>query len=138
MQLITHQIHINKLPDSTLKTHIHSRHDSLTFDTDVPPNIILVEATDDITGPDYAFVGNHGLLSDTYEEHEPGEEGFVRPYEWTAHLPSLRMYEALVLLHGEDGYWLLIPEAVVETHSDLHWILTDDSQGGLSEPQPLY
>jgi hypothetical protein len=43
----------------------------------------------------------------------------------------------LLLLNGEDGYLILIPEAVVEAHPDLKWILTDESQGGLSDPQPL-
>jgi hypothetical protein len=62
VQLITHQKHIDRLPDSHLKAHIQARFDQLSEDTDVPPNLTLVEAVDDITGRDYAFVGNNGLL----------------------------------------------------------------------------
>jgi hypothetical protein len=57
MQLITHQTHVDKLLESNLKAHIQVRYDQLSEDTDVPPNIVLVEDGDDITGPDYAFVG---------------------------------------------------------------------------------
>jgi len=135
MQLITHQFHINQLPDSPLKTHIQKRYDSLTFETDIPPNIILVESTDDLTGPDYAFVGNRGLLSDVYEQAEPGDPAFVRPYQEVSHLPDLGIYELLFLQHGEDGYWIVIPEAIVEAHPDLLWVLTSNSVGGLSELQ---
>ena len=138
MQLITHRSHLDALPASELKTHTQKRFDQLSEDTDVPPNIVIVEATDDITGPDYAFIGSRGLLSDLFEEHEPRHPEFTRPYEWASHLPDLRLYEALLLINGgEDGYWILIPEVVVEAHPDLKWVLTDESQGGLSDPQPL-
>ena len=137
MQLITHRSHLDDLPASPLKTHITTRYDQLSEDTDVPPNIILVEGDDDITGPDYAFIGPNGLLSDLFEEHEPGHPEFARPYEWTSHIPELHIYEVLLLINNEDGYLILIPEAVVEAHPDLKWILTDESQGGLSDPQPL-
>jgi len=136
--LITHQSHIDNLPQSPLKSHIQARFSQLSEDTDVPPNIILVEATDNITGPDYAFVGPKGLLSDLFEESTPGETGFVRPFENVSFLKSLQIYEVLLLVNGEDGYWILIPEAIVEIHPDLKWVLTDESQGGLSDPQPLY
>ena len=138
VQLITPQSHIDQLPASPLKIHIQARFDQLSEDTDVPPNLVLVEDNDDITGPDYAFVGNNGLLSDLYEEFSPGETGFVRPFEWVSYLPSLQLYEALLLVNNEDGYWILIPETVVDSHPDLHWVLTAEELGGLSEPQPLY
>jgi hypothetical protein len=137
MQLITHQSHLDALPASPLKSHITARFDQLSEDTDVPPNIVLVEATDDITGPDCAFVGPRGLLSDLFEEHAPGHPEFCRPYEWVSHLSELRLYEALLLVNNEDGYWIIIPEAIVDSHPDLHWVLTSDEQGGLSPPQPL-
>ena len=137
MRLITHRSHLDALPASDLKTHIQSRFDQLSEDTDVPPNIVLVEATDDVTGPDYAFVGPNGLLSDLFEEHAPGHLEFSRPYEWASHLPELRLYEALLLVNNEDGQWIMIPEVIVDSHSDLHWVLTADEQGGLSPPQPL-
>jgi hypothetical protein len=138
MQLITHRSHLGALPASDLKPHIQSRFDQLSEDTDVPPNLVLVEEDDDITGPDYAFVGNNGLLSDLFEEFNSGEIGFVRRLEWASYLPSLQLYEALLLANNEDGFWILIPETVVDSHPDLHWVLTAEELGGLSEPQPLY
>jgi hypothetical protein len=109
MRLITHRSHLDALTDSQLKSHIQKRFNQLSEDTDMPPNIVLVEATDDITGPDYAFIGNRGLLSDLFEEHEPGHPEFSRPYEWASHLPDLQLYEVLLLVNNEDGYWLMIP-----------------------------
>jgi hypothetical protein len=47
------------------------------------------------------------------------------------------LYETLLLINNEDGYWIIIPEAVVEAHPDLHRVLTSEEQGGLSPPQPL-
>jgi len=72
MQIITHQTHLDRLPQSSLKDHIQARFDQLSEDPDVPPSILLVEAGDDITSPDYAIVGNNGLLSDLFEEFDPG------------------------------------------------------------------
>jgi hypothetical protein len=137
MQLITHRSHLDELPESPLKTHITTRFDQLSEDTDVPPNIVLVEEGDDITGPDYAFVGTRGLLSDLFDEHEPGHPEFARPYEWASHIPELQLYEVLLLVNDEDGYWIIIPETIVESHPDLRGILTPEEPGGLSEPQPL-
>ena len=138
MQLITHRNQLDALPANTLKTHITARFNHLSDDTDVPPNLILVETDDDITGADFAFINvAHGLLGDLWEEHAPGHPEFCRPYEWVSYLPELQLYEILLLLSGEDGYLIIIPEVVVEANPDLKWILTDDSQGGLSDPQPL-
>ncbi len=139
MQLITHQTHIDRLPPSPVTTHITARFNHLSENTDIPPNIVLVESNDDITGPDYAFVGPKGLLSDLFEEFSPGENGFVRPFENVSFLKSLQIYEVLLLLNNEDGYWILIPaEDIVNSHPDLHWVLTSEEAGGLSPPQPLY
>ena len=115
MQLITHRSHLDAIPESPLKSHITARFDQLSEDTDVPPNIVLVEADDNITGPDYAFA--NGLTSDLFEEASPRESGFMRSYEWASYLPSLRLYEALLLVNNEDGYWLMIPEEIVEAPS---------------------
>ena len=138
MHLITHSSHLEALPTSELKSKIQRLFTLLSEDTDVPPNIVLVEADDDITGPDFAFVGFRGLLSDLFEEHEPGHPEFARPYEWASHIPELHLYEALLLVNDEDGYWILIPESIVEAHADLKWVLTPEELGGLSEPLPLY
>jgi hypothetical protein len=137
MKRITHRHHIDQLPETNLKTHLTNRVSQLSEDTDIPPHIVLVETDDDITGPDYAFVGNRGLLSDLFEEHEPGHPEFTRPYEWASYLPELNTYEVLLLIHGEDGVFIYIPDSIVESNTELHWVLTDESQGGLSPPQPL-
>lgn len=135
MQLITHQNHITDAIPDALINFIIKRFQSLAEEAEgVPPIIILVKPDDDITGPDYTFIGNLGLLSDLFEESAPGEAGFVRPYEWVSYWPDLKLYELLFLQHSEDGYWILIPEQIVEAHPDLEWVLT---AGGLSEPQPL-
>ena len=137
MQLITHPSHLDALPDSLLKTFITKRFQQQSEETDIPPIIILSEIADDITGPDYAFIGPNGLLTDLWEEHEPQQKGFVRPFEWVSHHPNLKLYELLFLVCGEDGYWILIPEDIVESNPDLKWVLTSPELGGLSDPQPL-
>ena len=126
---ISHHSHIDALPDSPFKTFITKRYQQQSEETDIPPIILLVEPADDITGPDFAFIGNRGLLSDLYEEHASGEPGFIRPFEHCGYWPDLKLYELLFLQNYDDGYWLLIPEAIVESHPDLKWVLT--------EPQPL-
>ena len=63
MQLITHRSHLDALPPSDLKIHLQARYNQLSEDTDVPPNLVLVDRGDEITGPDYAFVGLIGLMS---------------------------------------------------------------------------
>jgi hypothetical protein len=136
MRLITHRSHLDALSASDLKAHLQARHRAL-YEDDVGPVFVIVEKTDRIDGPDYAFIGNRGLLSDLYEERAPKEDGFTRPYEWVSYLPGLQLYEALLLVNNEDGYWILIPEEIVEAHPDLKWVLTDESQGGLSDPQPF-
>ena len=68
---------------------------------------------------------------------ENRNSSFVRPYEWASHWLDLALYELLLLINNEDGYWIVIPESVVEAHPDLQWVLTDERQGGLSDPQPL-
>ncbi len=103
MRRISHSLHIPNIPDDALAEFIIKRFEQLSSDTDIPPTIILANPEDDITGPDYAFVGNNGLLSDLYEEFSPGETGFVRPFEWVSYLPSLQLYEALLLVNNEDG-----------------------------------
>ena len=138
MQSITHQKNIDRLPDSPLKAHIQNRFDQLSEDTDVPPNLILVEEGDIITGPNFAFINaDHGLLGDLWDEHEPGHPDFCRPYEWVSYLPSLQLYEVLLLVNGEDGFLIFVPETIVDSHPNLRWELTSETVGGLSPPQPL-
>ena len=139
MQIITHQSHLDALPESTLREYITARFNQLSEDTDVPPNLILVEPNDNLIGPDFAFVNEtRGLIGDQFEESTLGETGFVRPYEWVSYLPALQLYEVLLLVNNEDGYLIIIPEAIVNSCADLHWVLTSEEAGGLSTPQPLY
>ena len=67
MQLITHQNHITDAIPDALINFIIKRFQSLAEEAEgVPPIIILVKPDDDITGPDYTFIGNLGLLSDLF------------------------------------------------------------------------
>ena len=141
MKRISHRNHVTKDIPQPLAELITRRFNQLTEDSDGEsiPIIILVETGDSITGPDYAFIGNRGLLTDSYEEAEPLDPAFIRPYEWCSYWPDLGVYELLYLQDPDNGYWLLIPDVVVETHPELKWVLTDESQaGGLSEPLALY
>ncbi len=113
MQLIS-QSNIDKLPESPLKNHLAARYDDLVeTEDDLPGIFIIVEVDDDITGPDYAFVSDNGLL---------GDDDALGTYEAVTHLPDLNMYELLLLVNGEDGYWIYVSDA----HPDLSSILTAD------------
>lgn len=135
MKRISHKNHITakEIPDELIDFIIH-RFDQLAQETDVPPIIILVKPSDDITGPDYRFVSENGLLG----EGDIQSDHYYRPYEWVSYWPGLKLYEILFLQNYDDGYWILISESIVDANPDLKWVLTDESQGGLSEPQPLY
>lgn len=138
MKIITNRDQLKALTPSPLSNHLLSKFDDLVeTEDDAPPIFIIVEPHDDITGPDYAFVGNRGLLSDLWEEHRPGQSEFSRPYEWVSHLPELQLYEVLLLVNNEDGYWIFLPDGVVEAYPDLKWVLASEEAGGLSTPQPL-
>jgi len=52
-------------------------------------------------------------------------------------LPSLQLYEVLLLVNGEDGYWLFIPETLVDSQQALRWVLISEEAGGLADPRPL-
>jgi len=140
MHRISHRNHITpeSIPEEIIE-FIIKRFEQIVEDSDgeTIPTIILVKPDDDLTESDYAFVGCDGLISDLLEEHKPREVGFVRPYEWVSYHADLGLYELLFLRHAEDGHWILIPEAIVELHPDLKWVLTAEELGGLSEPQPL-
>jgi hypothetical protein len=113
MQLITHQSHLDALPASDLKFHLQARYNQLSEDTDVPPNIVVTEDSDQIDGPDFGFVGSNGSLSDLFEVHKPGHPDFARPYEWVRFIQQIETFELLVLTHGEDGVLILC----VQSHS---------------------
>ena len=138
MHRISHRNHITPdIPDE-LTEFIIKRFDQIASESDdqAIPVIILVKESDNIID-DYKAFGDRGLVSDLYEEHEPGQPGFVRPYEWVSYHEDLQLYEMLLLQDPDNGYWILVTSDVVEANPDLNWVLTDPSQGGLSEPQPL-
>lgn len=132
MQRISHRNHINADIPAELNDFIHRRYEQLVEDSggEVIPIIILVEPGDNISGSDYAFIGPQGLLSDLYEEFDPLEPGFIRPYEWVSYWPDLGIYECLYLQDPDNGYWILIPDVVVEKNANLKWVLTDETLGG--------
>ena len=136
MQTLTERNQIISYPETPLRDHLLRYYD-LLYEDQMGPVFVVGKLGDNIVGPDYAFVGSRGLLSDLFDEHQPGHPDFSRPYEWVSHLPELQLYETLLLLNNEDGYWIIIPEAIVETRSDLRSVLTSEEQGGLSPPQPL-
>jgi hypothetical protein len=114
MQLISHRNQIDALPSSPLKNHIAARYrDLVETEDDLPPIFIIVEEDDDITGPNYAFVSDNGLL---------GDGDTFGLYEAITHLPGLNMYELLFLMNGENGYWIYVSDA----NPDLSSILTAD------------
>ena len=134
MLLITHRKQLDALPPSPLKNYITTRYQDLVeTEDDIPPIFVIVEEDDDITGPDFAFVSCNGLLG----EGEMNTPQYINPFEKIVHLTDINMYQLLYLVSGEDGYWIYISNSIVEAHPDLKWVLTDDSQGGLSAPQPL-
>ena len=139
MQLISHPSHLDAFPQDALAGFIIKRFKQVVEDSggETLPTIILVKPFHDITGPDYAFIGNRGLLSDAYEQAEPGDAAFVRPYEFVSYWPELGLFELLFLQHGEDGYWILIPENIASSNPKLKWVLLDESQGGIRPVQPL-
>jgi hypothetical protein len=133
VQLLTIVSQIDALPASDLKAHLQARHRTL-YEDNMGPVFVVVE-DENITSQDYAFIsGDNGLLGDG----DVSSPQYYRPYQNVSYLSELHLYEALYLANGEDGYWIMIPESIVEHHPDLKWVLTADEQGGLSDPQPLY
>ena len=138
MQLFTSLSQIDALPASSLKDHIIARHHQLVeTEDDIPPIFIIVEEDDDITGPYYAFIGNRGLLSDLMEKHEPRHPEFFRPYEFVSLIQELAVFELLILINGEDAFWIYILKSISDANAALKWVLTAPELGGLSDPQPL-
>ena len=138
MQLLSTISKINDLPPSGIKDHIKATYLSLVeTDDDIPPIFIIVEEDDDITGPDYAFIGSQGLLSDLWDRHKPRHPKFSRPYEWSTYIEGLTTYLVQYLVCNEDCYFLYISASLSEKYPVLKWVLTASELGGLSDPQPL-
>ena len=139
MHRVSHRNHITdeSIPEDLIE-FIIKRFEQLAEETDIPPIIICAfDPRENISGPAYAVAGSQGLISDMFDEHAPGQPGFTRPYEWVSFHEDLDLYEMLLLQDPDNGFWILATSDVVEAHPDLKWVLTDESQGGLSKPQPL-
>jgi hypothetical protein len=117
VQLITPP-YLDAISSSNLNACFQARYNQLSEDTDVPPNIVQVEVEDDITGPDYAFVGNNGLLSDLFEDHQPRHsEGSVKltnngkMEDWSRYLQTWTRWNYLRIVGSLAtcvlGVWLL-------------------------------
>jgi hypothetical protein len=113
MQIISDQKQLNALPPTPLHDHLADKYDDLVeTEDDIPPIFIIVEEGDDITGPNYAFVTDNGLLGDD-----------DLPYESITHLPDIDAHELLLLLNGENAYWIYVPDAAVESNPALARLL---------------
>jgi hypothetical protein len=133
MQLISHQSHLDALSPCPITSHIAARFQQLSEDSDVPPCIVWIDPLDDPRNSEFCFIGSNGLLSDLYDEHSPGEEGFTSPFEWVSRLPDLKIWEVLYL-EFDMGTWLIIPDEAAESNPELLLALTAQE---LSAPQPL-
>ena len=101
MQIFNNLNQLNALPPSPLRNHLLAQYNDLVeTEDDLPPVFIIVDSTDDIKGPDFAFVSDNGLLGDDDQ-----------PYESITHLPEVNAHELLLLLNGEDAYFIYIPDA---------------------------
>jgi hypothetical protein len=101
VKLINHRNQLDALPPTALKNCIATRYQDLVeTEDDLPPIFVIVEEDDDITGPDYAFVSSNGLLGDDDQ-----------PYESITHLRDINTHELLLLLNGEDAYFIYVLDA---------------------------
>jgi hypothetical protein len=65
MQLIDHSSYLEIPPETAFKNYLIDRYNDLVeTEDDLPVIFIIIEEDDDITGPDYAFVSDNGLLGD--------------------------------------------------------------------------
>jgi len=88
------------------------------WDADLEGYMVVVEAADDIQS-DYDFVGNKGLVSDTFNAGDVGDDAFGSPFEIISHHPVHAFYEAYLQCNDDMGIVFIIPDAVVEAHADL-------------------
>jgi hypothetical protein len=85
MQLIDRSSYLEILPETAFKNYLIDRYNDLVeTEDDLPPIFVIVEEDDDITGPDYAFVSDNGLLGDDDQ-----------PYESITHLPTINTHQLL-------------------------------------------
>ena len=134
MQLIAHQSQLDHLPPSAIGRHVAARFHQLSEDTDQPPTIILVEPSDDLSGPSYSFLGDHGIYTSIYGTSVLSDETNISIFDWISFLPELGLYQ-LMYIEGDLGYWLFCPAGIVEAVPDLKLMISSQE---LSDPQPLF
>lgn len=129
MKRISDKRHIDETIPEEIAAFAIARFDEIVEESDgeVLPIIIYVRESDDIRGSDYAWVGKNGLVSDAYDEHQPGEKGFVSPYEFVIFHKDINLWELLLLRNVDDGYIILVPNSVVEQNNDLSLVLESHS-----------
>ena len=135
MQLITHQNHIDPLPESPLKIHIQRRFSQYTENPEeIPPVFIILESLGDLTSQDLKFLGSAGICSDLSDSHTPKDNGFQSVFDWISFLPDLNIYE-LLYIEGDLGYWVMCRNDIVEGNPDLKIMISSQR---LSDPQPFF
>ena len=135
MQLITHQTHVDKLPESPIKQYIQQRWFQYAENSEeIPPIFILLESQADLTSIDLKFLGSAGLCSDLFDLHTPRDRGFQTVFDWICFLSDLKLFE-MMYIEGDLGYWVMCPEEIVEDNPDLKLMICNQK---LSDPQPLF
>lgn len=135
MHLITHQSHIDKLPESPIKQYIQRRYVQYTENPEeIPPVFILLESQADLTSIDLKFLGSAGICSDLLDLHTPKNTGFQTVFDWVTFLPDLKLFE-MMYIEGDLGYWVMCPEEIVEDNPDLKLMISSQE---LSDPQPFF
>lgn len=144
MLCIRHESDLDRVDDAAVRRFVAARLRDINPPPPPPDDwpdasgaVYVVEPGDEIEGVSYAFAGRHGLLSDLADSYRCREDGFMRPYEWVCFHPALQAFEAFLMVGGDEGASILIPEAVTQAHPDLLWVLTDPAAGGLVDPVPV-
>ena len=135
MLLITHQTHIDTLPESPIKQHVQRRFRQYTQNREeIPPVFILIESLGDLTSIDLKILGSAGICSDLFDSHTPRDKGFQTVFDWICFLPDLKLFE-MMYIEGDLGYWVMCPEEIVEDNPDLKLMISSQE---LSDPQPFF
>lgn len=92
------------------------------WDADSEGYMVVVESSDNIQD-DYLFIGNQGLVTDTFDEAKVGEEDFASPFEFIDHHVKTQCYELYLQCNDEVGVVFILPDAVVNQHPDLQQLI---------------
>jgi len=118
---------IADVKDSDIRRFLLRRIDQLfssaTWDSATEGYLVVVEWDDDIQS-DYQFVGERGLVSDTFDAVGIDDEAFGSPFEVISHHPLFAFYEAYLQCNDGMGISFIIPDTVVAKHADLRQLLS--------------